>query len=193
MRILHIDKWLVVAVVIALSTLSWWMPVEQRPMVAALVTGPEKRHIADYDLTDFDLTTMNAAGRPRYYLQARSLRHYADDDTSEVSLPRLTIFRQGGASPWFVRAEQALVTAGAETVFLQDQVKLERLTEDKGDKLEILTPALKVVPAKEYAETDQPVTIVTALGVTRAVGMQADLKQKHLELLAQVRGEYAKQ
>jgi lipopolysaccharide export system protein LptC len=166
--------------------------VEQGPMVAALVTEPEKRHIADYDLTDFDLTTMNAAGRPRYYLKARSLRHYADDDTAEVSLPQLTIFRQG-ASPWFVRAEQALVTAGAETVFLQDQVKMERLTEDKGDKLEILTPALKVVPAKQYAETDQPVTIVTALGVTRAVGMHADLKEKHLELLAQVRGEYAKQ
>jgi len=75
---------------------------------------------------------------------------------------------------------------------LRDQVKVERLTEGKDDTLEIHTEALKVVPAEEYAETDQPVTIVTALGVTQAVGMQANLKQQQLELLAQVRGEYAK-
>ena len=64
MRI-RIDKWLVVLVVIALSSLSWWMPLEQRP-VGQLVTGLEKRHVADFYLTDFDLITMNAAGRPRY-------------------------------------------------------------------------------------------------------------------------------
>lgn len=190
MRI-RIDKWLVVLVVIALSTLSWWLPLGHEPVIA-LVTAPEKRHIVDYDLTDFVVTTMNAAGRPRYRLQARAMRHYADDDTADVSLPQLTMFRHDAAS-WFVRAEQAHVTAGAETVFLQDRVKAERLTEDKDDTLEIRTTALKVVPAEEYAETDQPVTIVTALGVTQAVGMQANFKQQRLELLAQVRGEYAKQ
>ena len=190
MRI-RIDKWLVVLVVIALSTLSWWMPLEQGP-VSQLVTGPEKRHVADFYLTDFDLITMNAAGRPRYQLQGRDMQHYADDDTARVAMPQLTIYRQG-AVPWLVRAEQAEVAAGGETVFLQDQVMMERLTANKGEKLEIHTPALRVVPAKEYAETDRTVTIVSDLGVTRAVGMQADLKQRHLELLAQVRVDYAKQ
>ena len=188
---LRVDKWLVVVVVIALTTLSWWMPLEQGP-VTALVTRSEKRHVMDYDLGDFNLTTMNAAGRPRYHMQGQTLIHYADDDTAEVKLPQLTLYRQGEA-PWSVRAEQARVTAGAETVFLQDQVRVARLTDNPDDKLEILTPALQVVPAKQYAETDQPVTITTALGVTRAVGMQADLKLEHLELLAQVRGEYEKQ
>lgn len=189
MRI-RIDKWLVVLVVIVLSTLSWWMPLEPGP-ISALVTEPEKRHIPDFYLADFDLTTMNVAGRPRYQLQGQGMNHYADDDTSEVKLPQLTMYRQGSA-PWFVRAEQAQVTAGGETVLLQGEVKLDRLMEDKGGKLEIHTPALRVVPAKEYAETDQPVAIVTDFGVTRAIGMRADLKQEQLQLLAQVRGEYAK-
>ena len=188
---LRIDKWLVVVAVIALTTLSWWMPLEQTP-VTALVAEVEKRHVSDYNLVNFELTTMNAEGRPRYHLQARSLRHYADDDTAEVNRPQLTLFRQGATS-WRVSAELAHVAAGAETVLLHDQVKVERLSDNQEDKLEILTPAMQVVPAKQYAETDQPVTIVTALGVTRGVGMQADLKQEHLELLAQVRGEYAKQ
>ena len=50
---------------------------------------------------------------------------------------------------------------------------------------------LRVVPAKQYAETDQAVTVVTDLGITRAIGMQADLQQRRLKLLAQVRGDYA--
>ena len=57
----YADKWLVVLAVVGLSTLSWWMPIEQGP-VSKLVTVPEKRHIPEFYLTDFDLTTMNAAG-----------------------------------------------------------------------------------------------------------------------------------
>ena len=189
MRI-RIDKWLVILVVIALSTLSWWMPFETSP-VSKLTAPPEKRHIADYYVADFDLTSMNATGHPRYRLQGRDMNHYADDDTSHVIQPQLTMYRQDVA-PWFVRAEQAQVTTGGESVLLQDQVKVERLTDIPRDKLEIQTSLLTVLPAKEYAETDQPVTIVTDFGVTHAVGMKADLKQERLQLLAQVRGEYAK-
>lgn len=190
MRI-RIDKWLLVVAVIALSTLSWWMPLEPGP-VANLVTGPEKRHIADFYVTGFDLTAMNEVGRPRYHLQGEGLHHYADDDTSQVQRPQLTVYRLG-ETPWVVSAGQAQVAAAGESVLLQDEVKVARLTEDRRDKLEIDTSVLRVVPDKKYAETDQPVTIVTDLGVTRAIGMQADLKQEHLHLLAQVRGDYVKQ
>lgn len=190
MRI-RIDKWLVVLAVVGLSTLSWWMPIEQGP-VSKMVVAPKKRHIPDYYLADFDLTTMNAVGRPRYYLQAKGMNHYADDDTSRVALPQLTIYRQG-AAPWLVRSRQAQVSAGGESVLLQDDVQVERLMEDQRGKLKITTSALRVVPANDYAETDRPVTIVTGLGVTQAIGMQADLKQQYLQLLAQVRGDYAKQ
>ena len=190
MRI-RVDKWLVVLVVAGLSTLSWWMPIEQGP-VTKLVTAPEKRHIPDFYLADFDLTTMNAAGRPRYNLQGKWMQHYADDDTSQLTMPDLTVYRPA-APPWRVRADQAQVTAGGESVLLQDDVKLRRVTTERRETLEIDTSTLRVVPAKEYAETDQPVTIVTDLGITRAIGMRADLKQRRLRLLAQVRGDYAYQ
>jgi lipopolysaccharide export system protein LptC len=190
MRI-RVDKWLVVLVVAGLSTLSWWMPIEQGP-VTKLVTAPEKRHIPDFYLADFDLTTMNAAGRPRYNLQAKWMQHYADDDTSQLTMPDMTVYRPA-APPWRVRADQAQVTAGGESVLLQDDVKLRRVTTERRETLEIDTSTLRVVPAKEYAETDQPVTIVTDLGITRAIGMRADLKQRRLRLLAEVRGDYAYQ
>jgi lipopolysaccharide export system protein LptC len=187
---MRIDKWLLVLVVAGLSTLSWWMPTEQGP-VSKLITAPEKRHTPDFYLADFDLTTMNAAGRPRYYLQAEWMQHYADDDTSQLTMPSLTMYRPA-AAPWRVRSDHGQVAAGGESVLLRDDVKVQRITAAKRDALEIDTSTLRVVPAKEYAETDQPVTIVTELGVTRAIGMQADLKQRQLRLLAQVRGDYAR-
>ena len=190
MRI-RVDKWLVVIAVAGLSTLSWWIPIEPVP-VSKFMIAPEKRHIPDIYLANFDLTTMNAAGRPRYYLLAKLMQHYADDDTSELTLPSLTVYRPE-AAPWRVRAGQAQVAAGGQSVLLQNDVRIRRLTTNKRDKLEIITSALRVEPANEYAETDKPVTIVTELGITRAIGMQADLKQQQLQLLAQVRGDYARQ
>ena len=190
MRI-RVDKWLVVLAVVGLSTLSWWMPIEQAP-VTTLVTAPEKRHIADFFLMDFDLTTMNAAGYPRYYLQAAWMQHYSDDDTSQLTDPSLTVYRPDSA-PWQVRADQALVAAGGESVLLRDDVKVRRMATDSRDTLELTTSALRVIPDKEYAETDQPVTVVADSGVTRATGMRADLKRQRLQLLANVRGDYAGQ
>ena len=188
MRI-RVDKWLVVLTVVGLSTLSWWMPIEQAP-VSKLVTAPEKRHVPDFYLSDFDLTTMNAAGRPRYYLQAKGLQHYADDDTSQLQMPRLTVYRPA-APAWLLSSDQALVATGGQSVLLQDDVKVQRLAANKRDTLELTTSVLRVVPAKQYAETDRAVTVVTDLGITRAIGMQADLQQRRLQLLAQVRGDYA--
>ena len=69
---------------------------------------------------------------------------------------------------------------------------MQRLATDRRDTLELTTSELRVVPAKQYAETDQAVTVVTDLGITRAIGMQADLQQRRLQLLAQVRGDYAR-
>lgn len=188
MRI-RFDKWLVVLAVIGLSTLSWWMPGEQGP-VTKLVSEPESRHVPDFYLTDFDLTTMNAAGRPRYYLQAKWMQHYADDDTSQLLMPVLTVYRPGQPS-WRVSAKRADVTTGGESLLLQDDVKMWRMTAEKRDALEVDTSMLKVIPAKQYAETDRPVTITADLGVTQAIGMRADLKQRYFQLLHQVRGVYA--
>jgi lipopolysaccharide export system protein LptC len=133
---------------------------------------------------------MNAAGHPRYNLQAKEMRHYADDDTTHLSMPDMTLYRPG-SSPWRVRADRAEVAAGGESVLLQDDVKLRRMTAEPRAGLEVDTSVLRVVPAKDYAETDRPVTIMTELGITRAIGLQADLNQRQLRLLAQVRGDYA--
>ena len=187
----RLDKWLVVVAVIALSTLSWWLPLEQRP-TPVLTRATHVNHVTDYCLYDFQLTAMNAEGRPRYHLEAASLRHYADDDTSQLTAPRLKVFRRG-AAPWWVQSQQAAVAPAGVSVLLEDKVEARRLTTVPGDKLELYTSVLKVIPDRQYAETAAPVTLVSAQGVTRGVGLEADFKGQQYRLLDQVRGDYGPQ
>lgn len=187
----RLDKWLVVVMVVALSTLSWWLPLEQHP-TPVLTQAAQAEHVPDYSLVDFDLTAMDAGGRPRYHLRAASLRHYADDDTAEVTAPRLKVFRRD-APAWWVQSRRAAVAAAGSSVLLQDDVEARRLSDLPADKFELYTSVLKVIPGRQYAETAAPVTLVSDHGVTRGVGLEADFKAQQYRLLAEVQGEYAPQ
>lgn len=187
----RLDKWLVVVMVMALSTLSWWLPLEQRP-APALTRAAQAEHVPDYSLNNFELTAMNADGRPRYRLQAASLRHYADDDTADLTAPRLKVFRDG-AAPWWVQSQRAAVASGGSSVTLTEDVEARRLTAVPGERLEMYTSVLEVIPDRQYAATPAPVTLVTDRGVTRGVGLEADFKAQQYRLLAQVHGDYAPQ
>src|SRR3569623_73485 len=76
------DKGLVVLTVAALSTLSWWLPLRMGPTPAEPVAVQrETRHIPDFFLNDFELTSMDRAGEPRYRLHAGAMTQYANDMT----------------------------------------------------------------------------------------------------------------
>lgn len=187
---LRADKGLVVVTVAVLSTLSWWFPFRMGPAPTETPAMAETRHIPDFFLTEFDLTSMDITGAPRYRLQAQTMTHYVDDDTADMTLPRMTLFR-ADAAPWQASAGQGWVASQGEMVRLREDVVIERPASAAAQRLEIRTDEMRVWPAKEYAETERPVALRSDLGVTRAVGMHADFKHDVVELRAEVRGEYA--
>lgn len=165
--------------------ISLWSPQKKAPPAPGARAGT---HLADFFLRDFTTTTMGPDGRPRNRLSAAAMVHYAADDTSELTEPRFIVFR-GEAPPWRIRAGQGRVSAGGETVWLSQDVHVSRHHPD-GRFLDLSTSAMRVLPQREYAETDQPVTVASATGVTQAVGMEADLKVEQVRLMAEVRGYY---
>ena len=56
---------------------------------------------------------MDIAGRPARSLSARELRHYPNDDSSEVDLPVLVIYTADGP-PWTIRSETGWVSGDGE-------------------------------------------------------------------------------
>lgn len=68
-------------------------------------------------------------------------------------------------------------------------MRVER-TDTQGRPTILTTSRLSVFPEREYAETQQPVKIEAANGVTTAVGMKAYLDDSRMHLLSSVRGQH---
>ena len=123
---LRADKGLVVLTVAALSTLSWWLPLRMGPAppeTPAVI--PETRHVPDFFLGEFELTSMDRAGVLRYRLVADGMTHYGDNETADVSAPRMTLFRPAGP-PWQAQSAVGWVAADGEMVRLTGDVVITR-------------------------------------------------------------------
>src|SRR3569623_1702144 len=94
-------------------------------VVLTVAAAREARHVPDFFLTEFELTSMDRGGAPRYRLHAGAMTHYADDDTADVIAPQMTLYRGGGA-PWLAHSARGWVAAGGEMVRLNGDVVITR-------------------------------------------------------------------
>ena len=172
----------------ALAAFSGWLQQMAEP--ATQVRASSERHDPDFYLKDFTLTTMDKAGAPRNRLEAPYMVHYIDDDTSEVTTPRMQVFRKD-APPWQIDAGSGVILSEGKTVLLRDGVLIRQNNPQNGQHTTLRTSDLTVVPDSETAQTASPVNFTDSVGnVVDAVGMRANFKDERLELLSQVRGKY---
>jgi len=188
---LHLSKGLWAALLLVLvAALSWWL---QRSVETESQSSTDQvRHEPDYYMENFVSTSLDEMGRPAYRLDADNMLHYPDNDSATLEKPHLIVFR-GEEEFWDIRAESGLVLDKGESVMLQGEVVILRVTTGGAQALQIYTSDLTVRPDEKYAETAAEVTIKDGRGVTQAVGMWADLNQRRVELLSNVRGTYVPQ
>lgn len=182
-------RWgLPVLVLAALAAFSVWL--QQMAEQAAPVLASGERHDPDFYLKDFTLTTMDKSGAPRNRLASPYMVHYADDDVSEVTTPRMQVFKKD-APPWHIDAGSGVIFSEGKTVLLRGGVVISQNNPQNGQRTTLRTPDLTVTPDSESAETASPVNFSDSAGnVVDAVGMRANFKDERLELLSQVRGQY---
>lgn len=169
-----------------------WEALLQRPPESAATAPPGSQQI-DYRLSGLDVTRMGPDGKPVHRLTAQTLSHAADDDTTRVEHPRLTVF-QGDTPPWQVEARQAWISADGELVLLDGDVLITRAGADDRAPLRVETRNLRVQPRQDYAETDEAVRVETDDDWLDATGMQAWLRPpSRLKLLSSVKGRYVPQ
>lgn len=180
--------WILLIVLLALAAFSWWLlQTTEKPQVS--VPG-KQRHDPDFYMKDFTLTTMDKAGAPRNRLSGPYLVHYADDDSAELTRPRMIAFRKD-EPPWHIEAERGWISSGGKDVVLRGEVVMRQSDAVRGREQTVRTTDLHVRPDDEYAETTHPVTFSNNAGsVVDAVGMRASLKDERLELLSKVRASY---
>jgi lipopolysaccharide export system protein LptC len=177
----------VLVLALALAGGTWWLASwlqrDEEPY-------REAGHAPDYYLETLQFTTMDPEGRPARRLRAKRMVHYADDDSTELTAPRLSVY-DDDRPPWEVQAEKGWVSGDGELVLLQGAVQIDREAADGVRPVHIATRDLRVQPEQSFAETDQPVDARSGSDRVRSDGMQIWLDGPvRIKLLSNVRGRY---
>ena len=127
-------------------------------------------------------------GKLQYEMTSDKVEHLKSTEVTLLTNPDLNMFR-GTEFPWHVQSEKGEVNPDGTQVELIDSVRITRFDE-KNRRTLITTTRMTVFPQQQYAQTDQPVRIDGAGGVSTGNGMKAYLKESMIHLLSNVRGQY---
>jgi len=170
-----------------LAALSFWL--ERTVQGPPPARDGSTRHDPDYIVDGVVAMRMGPDGVPLHQLEAKRMLHYPDDDTTELELPRLLQYTDKAVT-FVITAKRALVSSEGKTVDFNEDVKAVRSATADRSELTLTTDHLHVVPDKDFARTDRPVTIVDVNTQVTAVGLELDNQAKTLKLMSNVRGTY---
>lgn len=176
------------ALLALLAILTLWIERTVQPPAPKL--DGSARHDPDYILNNFVTTRTDVNGDLRYKLLAQEMRHYPDNDTTELQRPHFTRYDINKPAT-LIEGERGLVSSDGENIQFMDNVKVVRQASAGKGEMVLLTQYLNLTPKKEIATTDKPVVITQAPGtVIHGTGMVYDKKQQTLKLLSKVKVHY---
>jgi len=131
------------------------------------------RHDPDYIITDAILRKIDLTGRLKYTLSATDIRHYPDDESTDMLKPNLVHF-QAKKPPVTMSAGRGHMSKDGEKVDLYDNVRIRRSASAQYEELTAYTPELTVLHDVEKAFTKSPALITQGKSWMKGVGMQVD-------------------
>jgi lipopolysaccharide export system protein LptC len=182
--------WFPIALLALLAGLTLWVDRVVQPPQPKI--DGSSRHDPDYILTNFSTLKTDRNGNPRHRLAATEMRHFPDNDTTELTRPRFTQFTAN--KPFTqIEGQRGLVTSDGENVYFMDNVRIVRGATPQKGELTVQTDYMHIIPDKELAMTERPVLIKQAPDtVIRATGMEYDKKLGVLKLFKRVHVHYVK-
>lgn len=179
-------KFLLGALVLAITTavLSFWLSSQNSKPSKPNI---RKDHTPDYYLENFSTLTMNLDGTPKNKLYAEFMVHYPDDDSSELTKPKLELFNID-KPPMVISSEKGWITANNEVILLSGAVQLQQLDDNNLLKLQVHTRDVVVKVKENYAETDEHATIIGRRTRMEGDGVRAYFDENRIELLNNVTG-----
>jgi LPS export ABC transporter protein LptC len=134
------------------------------------------------------------SGNISYTLQASRQVHFSNDVT-EIESPSIRLFQEG-KSPWKLIANSGRISASSagpdgarQLIDLIGNVEVHNLDEF-GNNLVISTEFLSIDLDSNSLETEEAVKVVTDNTEQTSIGMYADLNQKTILLIKDIRGNY---
>lgn len=177
-------SWLPLLPPLLLLAATYWLNQQVQPLPPR--ADNSKRHDVDYTVDNLSSVTLGENGQARHMMTTEKMWHYPDDDMTHLQSPRFVSLTSEQA-PLVTWARTGVLSSHGDEVFLHDDVKIMRLSNTSQDEMLFSTNYLHVIPGKDWAETDHPVTLTTARDTVHAVGMTLDNRARIVNLLSQVR------
>jgi len=131
-------------------------------------------------------------GHLSFEFKAQRLRHFQSEPGTErpsdyalIDEPDIITYDQQNGSPWFITARSGHSNFDGSIIILSQEVHAWQIIDGKR-RNELKTEKLVLEPNRDYAETDQPVTITNPGNIIKGVGMQAFLNSNIIKLLSRV-------
>ncbi len=173
----------IAAVLVALT--SWLRYATEFPETR---NDGKNRHDPDYVINDTVARKLDPAGSLLYTLVADEVRHYPDDDTTDLVKPRL-VYLPPLRPPMTISAEYGHANSQGERVEFRDQVEVHRAATETDDELIAETPELTVLTEEEKDFTKSEGLINQGASWVKGVGMQIDNKLQTFVLESAVTGQ----
>ncbi len=133
----------------------------------------------------------NEDGSLNYTFESTKLSHFRPEENpadayTSVENPSIVIFHDD--TPWYIHAENGRVDP-SNIITLEQQVHIINKDLD-GKTTTMNSESLTLDPSSKVASTEEPVTINSTIGVITAVGMVANLTERKIQLLNNVKGQH---
>jgi lipopolysaccharide export system protein LptC len=174
-----------IVILSVLALLTAWVNHMVQPPQAKL--DGSSRHDPDYIMSNFVTSQTDVNGILRYKLAAAEMKHFPDDDSTDLQRPRYTQYSVG--KPYTqVEALRGYITSDGEQVQLVDNVKITRQAFAGKGEMTVETEYLNILPNQDLVRTDSPVVIKQApKTVIYATGMVYEKNTRTVTLLHRVR------
>lgn len=178
------------ALAAGLAALTFWL----ERTVNAPIRGPADvtRHEPDYIVSQLNATNLDPNGRPESTLTARTMRHFPDDQTTELDAPQLVQLRTD-RPPVHIAADRGKVMKDGEEVRLYGNVVVRREATAERPELRMETTYLQVFPKEDVARTNEHVVIHEGKSRLTGVGMDYNNKTRQIELKSRVSGMFRRE
>lgn len=179
------------SVLLFITLSSWWLLEQQQS--EEVVPIKLEGHSADYFSEGYKKVEMDGMGNPVSILEAKTLTHFKDDQTTELAQCKITFFNSDGSS-WIIQADAGVLWANGNDLFLNGVVHINRAPVEGVRPIQINTSDLRVKLDQSYAETDNWAEIITPPDRTEGTGLQMIYsKPIQVELIHAVKGRYEMQ
>lgn len=183
----RLQAWLPLLPPLLLLAGTYWLNQQVQPLPPK--ADDSKRHNIDYAVENLSSVTLDEKGLPRNIMTTEKMWHYPDDDSTHLQAPRI-ISLSSERPPVIIWSKTGKVSGHGDEVFLYDEVRVVRAGDGNRGDMVFSSDYLHVVPDKDQADTDHPVTLVTPRDTVQAVGMTLDNKLRTVNLLSNVRATH---